>query len=175
LDSRGRKVPVFIPDTEFIIDVDGVIIAVGQTTDLSFLNNCDIKTSEENTIVVDPITLATNKRGIFAGGDLVRGPSNVIQAAADGERAARFIDKYLQGLPMVEEPYYPEERDVISRAEEIPKGTRQHSILKLSFKERLSTFKEINKGYDEDTAIKEAKRCIRCDLEKRTSELLFEK
>ncbi len=134
-----------------------------------------IRASEENTLVVDPITLATDKPLIFAGGDLVRGPATVIEAAADGERAARFIDKYLQGLPMVEEPYYPEKREVIPRAEEIPKGTKKQPIPRLPLRERLSTFKEVNGGYPEEAAVKEAKRCIRCDLEKGTSELLFEK
>lgn len=180
LDSRGRKMPVPVSDTEFMIDVDGVIVAVGQTPDLSFLNKSrEIKTSEENTLVVDQITLATSKPVVFAGGDLVRGPSTVIEAAADGERAARFIDKYLEGIPMVEEPYkepyFPEQREVIPRSEEIPRGTRQKPVPKLRLKERLCSFREVNLGYSEEAAIREAKRCIRCDLEKGTSDLLFKK
>ena len=117
--------------------------------------------------------MATSLPGVFAGGDLIRGTSTVIEAAADGERAARYIDKYLEGEPMGDEPYYPEPREPISRSEEIPKGTRQIPAPQLSLVERLDSFKEIELGYDMDAAIKEAKRCIRCDLERGTSDLLF--
>jgi len=174
-DEKGEFSPEFAPDSEATMDADTVILAIGQMPDLSFLSKEDGFEIRNGKIVVDPTTLAASKPLIFAGGDLVRGPSTVIDAAADGERAARFIDKFLEGLPMVEEPYYPEKREVIPRSEEIPKGTRQQPIPKLRLKERLATFKEVSPGYSEEVAICEAKRCIRCDLERRTSDLLFGK
>lgn len=173
-DEKGQFNPEFAPDSEAVIDADTVILAIGQIPDLTYLSEGFVIRSNK-TLMADEITLATNKPLIFAGGDVVRGPSTVIEAAADGERAARFIDKYLEGLSMIEEPHYPELREVIPRAEEIPKGTRQEPMLKARLKERLSSLKEVNLGYNKETAQKEAKRCIRCDLEKRTSELLFEK
>jgi NADPH-dependent glutamate synthase beta subunit-like oxidoreductase len=75
-----------------------VIPAIGQATDLTFLNgDSGIKTTRHGTLAVDPNTLATTRRGVFAGGDAVTGPSIAIEAIAAGKKAAVSIDKYLRG------------------------------------------------------------------------------
>jgi formate dehydrogenase (NADP+) beta subunit len=97
-DEQGRFSPEMIPGTEREIACDTVIIAAGQMADLSFLGeDHGLKISPRNLVEVDPKTLATSRRGVFAGGDIAFGPRIVIAAVADGRRAARSIDTFLTG------------------------------------------------------------------------------
>jgi len=96
-DNSGRRRPEPIEGSEFIIETDMLIPAIGQQIDLSWLDTegLNIKKTKRNTIEVDRETLMTHENGIFAGGDCVLGPATLIEAAAHGERAARYIDQYL--------------------------------------------------------------------------------
>jgi len=97
-DDAGRFAPVTIAGTEKEIACDTVVLAVGQVADLSFLgSNHGLKVTERSTIVVDRETLATTRPGVYAGGDIAFGPRIVIEAVADGRRAARAIDTQLTG------------------------------------------------------------------------------
>ena len=97
-DRTGRRRPVEIEGSNFIVDVDMVILAISQRPDMSVLpERSGVETTRWSTVVVDPRTLATGEPGVFAGGDCVHGPDTVIQAIADGRRAAIEIDKYLGG------------------------------------------------------------------------------
>ncbi len=106
-DSSGRRRPEAIKGSEFIIDTDMVIPAIGQQIDLSWLDkekDLKIKRTKRNTIEVDIDTLMTHEEGIFAGGDCVLGPATLIEAAAHGKRAATYIDQYLsQGKFKIED------------------------------------------------------------------------
>ena len=167
-DASGRRRPIPIEGSEFDIDVDTIIAAIGQAPDLSFLpidSGFDI--TKGQTFVVDPVTLATNQPGIFAGGDLVTGPDTVIEAMAAGERAAISIDRYLQGKSMTEDRLrQPERRVEIPRAMEELEEKGRIGVPTLSLRERLGGFEEVNLGYSEERAIEEARRCLRCDLER---------
>ncbi len=97
-DLEGRFSPEFTPGTEEDLACDTVVIAVGQMADLSFLGaDHGLRTTPQNLIAVDPKTLATSRAGVFAGGDIAFGPRIVIEAVADGRRAARAIDTRLTG------------------------------------------------------------------------------
>jgi formate dehydrogenase (NADP+) beta subunit len=97
-DVEGRFSPEFTPGTEEDLACDSVVIAVGQMADLSFLGaDHGMRTTPQNLIAVDPKTLATSRAGVFAGGDIAFGPRIVIEAVADGRRAARAIDTRLTG------------------------------------------------------------------------------
>ena len=97
-DAAGRFAPELLPGTEKDLPCDTVIVAVGQMSDLSFLGaEHGLRTTPQNWIAVDPATLATSRTGVFAGGDIAFGPRIVIQAVADGRRAARAIDSHLTG------------------------------------------------------------------------------
>ena len=89
--------PQVIAGSEFIVDADMVISAIGQSPDLSYLNGDGIKITKSNTVEVDRKTLATAKEGFYAAGDNVRGPASVVEAVADGKNAAMAIDVYLGG------------------------------------------------------------------------------
>lgn len=95
LDETGRKRPVPIEGSEFQIELDAVILAIGETSDVSFLP-MEIEVTEENTIAVDPFTLETSKPGVFAGGDAVLGPATVIEAIVAGKRAVASIDHHVK-------------------------------------------------------------------------------
>jgi len=175
-DPSGRKRPIPIEGSQFLMETDIVITAIGQTPDFSFLPaGHGLEIANGQTLQVNSVTLATNRAGVFAGGDVVTGPATVVEAMEAGMRAAISIDKYFRGEKMVEEVIYPERREEIPRAEEVPKGTMQPPMPKIPIKERTTGFGEVNLGYSEEKAIKEAKRCVRCDLERGTSALLFGK
>ncbi len=96
LDETGRRRPVPIEGSEFQIKLDTIVLAIGETPDLSFLPK-EIEITENNTIEVDPFTLETSLPGVFAGGDAVLGPATVVEAIVAGKRAATSIDQYLRG------------------------------------------------------------------------------
>ena len=178
-DKNGMFNPAFDTYCEKVYAADTVILAIGQMPDLSFFSEENwLSLTKQKNIIVDPVTLSTNKKGVFAGGEAVTGLGRVVDAIGDGERAALFIDKYIQGKPMAEEVRYPEQREEITRSEEIPKGTKREVLPKLPVGKRLekrNIFKEVDLCFSEGSALKEAKRCVRCDLERGTSKLLFEK
>jgi len=167
-DDSGRRRPVPIKGSEFSMDIDAVIAAIGQVPDLSFLlPDSDLEITKGQTFVVDPLTLATSRQGVFAGGDVVTGPATVIEAMAAGERAAISIHNYLTGKSMTEGHLrQPEKRLEIPRALETPEEKERVRMPTLTLKRRLGSFQEVNLGYSAQKAMEEAKRCLRCDLER---------
>jgi len=95
-DETGRRRPIPVEGSEFILELDTVILAVGESPDLSFLPK-GIEVTENDTVLCGPVTLETSLPGVFAGGDVVSGPATVIEAIAAGKRAALYIDRYLRG------------------------------------------------------------------------------
>lgn len=171
-DESGRRHPVPIGGSEFTMDLDTMIYAIGQQPDLSFLAGDDrIGISRQNTIMVDRETLATSVPGIFAGGDAVSGPATVTEAMAAGKSAANSIHKYLRGESLGRE--YKVTRPIIrveppelseQELEELSEQGRPE-MPSLPISERGDNFKEVRLGLTEEVAVMEAKRCLRCDLE----------
>ena len=172
-DASGRRRPIPIKDSEFVMEVDCVIPAIGYIPDLSCLpQNDGFKTSKAGTLSVDPISLATHLHGVFAGGDVVTGPSTIVEAMAGGYRAAISIDRYLKGKDLTQDRFYK----ALKRAE-VPRQDAEEEDEEAAIKprsrmpamaatRRVCTFEEVNLGFDEETAIREAKRCLRCDLDR---------
>jgi len=95
-DESGRRKPVPIPGSEFILEVDSVVIAIGQGPNPVVVDGVkEIRRGKKGEIIVDPETFMTDLPGVFAGGDAIRGGSTVIVAMGDGRKAARSIHKYL--------------------------------------------------------------------------------
>lgn len=169
MDESNRRRPLPVPGTEFFVEAETVIPAVGQAPDLSFLPaDSKLERTKWETLVVNPNNLATNVPGIFAGGDFVTGPTYVIQAIAAGRRGAMAVDKYLRGdltpVEMIDAraELMPETKPL--ELEEAPEERPRAKMPVLSAEERRCTFKEIECGFSEDRAKEEAKRCLRCDL-----------
>ena len=170
-DASGRRRPVPVKGSEFVMEVDAVIPAIGYVPDLSCLPQDDgFKTTRAGMLSADPITLGTHLPGVFAGGDAVTGPSTIVEAMASGYRAALSIDKYLRGKDLSKDRAY----EALRRAD-VPKIEQEEAgaettkprakMPALAADRRVCTFEEVNLGFDEETAIREAKRCLRCDLE----------
>jgi heterodisulfide reductase subunit A-like polyferredoxin len=164
-DASGRRRPVPIQGSDFFVEVDTIIPAIGQTPDLSFLKGVGIETTAQGTLKIDPITLQTSKKGVFAGGDAVTGPGIAIDAVAAGKEAAISIDRYLRGQDLYEGRSKPKLQK--ARFEEIyadqPKAPRER-MAKRSLEERQKTFSEVKKGFTEEQAKREALRCLNCGI-----------
>lgn len=164
-DASGRRRPIPIKGSDFSVELDTVIPAIGQAPDLSFLKGMEIETTPQGTLKVDPVTLQTSRQGIFAGGDAVSGPWIAIEAVAAGKEAALSIDRYLRGQNLSEgrEKTKPEK----ARYGEIyagqPKAPREE-MERLDIEERRRTFSEVKKGFTEEQAKREALRCLNCGL-----------
>jgi len=170
-DASGRRRPIPIPGSEFFVEADTVIAAVGQAPDLSFLPpDSALERTRWERLVVDENRLATNLPGVFAGGDFVSGPGMVIDAIAAGRRAAIAIEKYLRGDTSRVEIYDMKPsviEEVISKEEEETWEPQfRPEISRLPIEERKRSFKETELGFSEEKAGQEAKRCLRCDLER---------
>ena len=97
LDETGRRKPIPIEGSEFVKEADVVILAIGEVPDLSFLPK-EVELNEDGTIWVNPLTMETTLKGVFAGGDAVTGPASIIEAIFSGKIAAASIDCYLKSL-----------------------------------------------------------------------------
>jgi len=161
MDASGRRRPEPIKGSEFSMGFDTVIAAIGQRPEIP--EQFDLPISRGNTIQVDPDTLATTRDGVFAGGDVASGPASVIEAIAAGRQVAISIDKYLGGSGEIDETLAPPE-EAVTPLEEAEEGWRPQ-LPTLPVDQRLSSFAEVELGLSEKMAIKEAKRCLRCDLE----------
>jgi NADPH-dependent glutamate synthase beta subunit-like oxidoreductase len=162
-DSSGRRRPVPVGGSEFTIELDLLIPAIGQTPDLSGLEG-QVAARRDSTLEVDE-ALATSRPGVFAAGDAVLGPATVVEAVAQGNAVARAVDHYLctgqaqkvvalPGYEVVDQPY-----DLDDYA-----GARRPAMPELPVSARRNT-DEVELGLDEGAAREECKRCLRCDLE----------
>ena len=169
-DEQARFNPEFAPGTEQIMEADTVIMATGQTSDLSWIRPEDgIEITPRNTIKVDPQTLATTAPGIYAGGDVSFGPRNAIDAIANGKKAAQSIHRYITGESGMDVELAFKEREV----EIIVYDTRQYRppwgyeklqrvpIPSLPIDRRIGVA-QVELGYTEEQARCEASRCLHC-------------
>jgi NADH-quinone oxidoreductase subunit F len=169
VDESGRRRPIPIEGSEFVVELDTVIIAISEKPDISFLEGVEgLEFTKWNTVKVDPETYATGIEGIFAGGDVVTGPNVIIYAMGAGKVVADLIDKYLQGQQVVRDytvtrPSMYVEPVELTEEEVAEAGRPGMSCRPMS--ERICSFEEVELGLTEDEAVREARRCLRCDLE----------
>lgn len=163
-DSSGRRRPVPLPGSEYDIPCDQIIPAIGQRPDLTAIeDSTGIGISRWGTVEVDPLTYATAREGVFAGGDLQTGPWVAIGAVAAGREAAISIGRYLDGMDMREgrEPDIKEEPVFRPIPENEPVRARVRMPV-IDAGERRSGFKEVETGYEEENGRYEAERCLNC-------------
>lgn len=163
-DESGRRRPAPVKGSEFVIEADMVVPAIGQAPDVSWVKKeGSLKLGRGDTFTVDELTLQTNVAGIFAGGDAVSGPATLIEALAAGRRAAISIDKYLQGQDMAADR---PDRDLVKGELNVelrnqPRHERLH-VPELSLQERAQSFSEVDLSFTAEQAVEEAKRCLAC-------------
>jgi NADH-quinone oxidoreductase subunit F len=169
MDESGRRSPIPISGSEFSLKFDTIIPAIGERPDTSFIHEKDeIKLSRWDTITADEETGVTGRKNVFAGGDVVTGPSSVVKAIGAGKRAAESIDNYLQGRRVAREyklsrpsVYIPP----VQLTEEEIENAQRSEIPRLPSGERRKNFKEVALTLTKEMAVREARRCLRCELE----------
>ena len=165
-DKSGRRRPEEAEDT-FVIDAQQVILAIGQTLDCKeILNGSEVETQWDSQIKASKMTGQTNVPWVFAGGDSVTGPSSVIEAVADGEKAAVGIDVYLSGK---EHAFWRTEanNDTFFDPDADPNPTPRQKVNLLPLERRKNNFDEVELAWVESDAVRQAKRCLRCDFGKK--------
>jgi formate dehydrogenase major subunit len=161
-DKSGRRSSIPIEGEEELLEVDTIIAAIGQATDTKGFEELEL--TKKGTIYSDEASFMTSVSGVFAGGDAVnKGAGIAIQAIGDAKKAADVICSYLEGevIPY-KKPYYVERKDLTEKDfEDRPKFYRA-KMPHLSAEYRKTNFEEIMKGFSEETAVNEAKRCLEC-------------
>ena len=163
-DKDGRRRPIPIDGSQFDIDIDLLIPAVSQSPDISFLpEEIGLEISRWDRLAVDPETFETHVHGIFAGGDFITGPRDVIRVIADGRRAALSIHTYLSGEKFEKRPAYFTLVREVEIEPDLEKISRQ-KIDTVPVQERKSIDKEVELGFSKKVSIKEAVRCLQCHI-----------
>ena len=163
-DDSGRRRPVPVKGSEFLIEADAVISAVGEVPDLSFLDTENFDVAPGGTIKVKPHSLETNVSGVFAGGDVVSGPATVIEAIAAGSKAASAIDRYLRGENLDYELPIPDTLRMDDVDTAMFKKRKRQRMSELPPKKRVKGFGEVEQGFTELEALAEADRCFQCGM-----------
>jgi len=162
-DSSGRRRPVPIPGSEFTIDADTVIAAIGQNVDAEGLG---VERTRWGSVAVDPLTLETSLPGVFAGGDAVLGPASVVDAVGAGIQAADSIHRYLRNLDMRDgrRTLWPQPEDINVEPYSEVRYARRAQLPELAVAERVGNFLEVEQGLTIEQAIAEAQRCLNCAI-----------
>jgi NADPH-dependent glutamate synthase beta subunit-like oxidoreductase len=160
-DETGKFNPEFQPGSESALECDTVILAIGQTTNLDFLGPASkIRISPRGLIEVDRNSLMTSEPGVFAGGDCVFGPRLIIDSVADGKRAAIGIDEFLRcekhADPIIEIEVLDRHQMIVNYME-----IARQAVPMLPL-ERRTGLTEVEIGFNEETAVLEAQRCLHC-------------
>jgi NADH-quinone oxidoreductase subunit F len=166
-DASGRRRPIPIPDSNYVIEVGAVITAIGQQPDLCPFPEPPVATSPWCTIITEPGHTRTNVPHIFAGGDAVTGPATVVEAIAAGKQAALDIHHYLSGAPGPAPTVRAQKRRkvpflAVPAADKIANHRVPTPFLDMA--QRRSNFARVELDYTPEQAIKEAQRCVRCDI-----------
>ncbi|MGD9333906.1 MAG: FAD-dependent oxidoreductase [Desulfobacterales bacterium] len=163
-DASGRRRPVPIPGSEYEMSVDQLVVAIGQEPALYGLEGvAGLSISRRGTIEVDPVTYATSRDGVFAGGDVQTGPGVAIGAVAAGREAAVSMVRYLDGRDMAQGRKTNPKTRAVYRPIPKDQNTRPRARMpELPVAERRANFKEVALGYDPQTGEAEAARCLNC-------------
>ena len=172
-DASGRRRPVKIEGSEFDIDLDIILAAIGQKTNVEFLDDMNNNLTEKleltkwGDIQSDKKTLQTSVKNIFAAGDAVNGPATLIEAIAQGRKAAKSCSQFMMGQSITGEPY-----EFISKKDNFEKQKKEDykEYFASQIREEMPTlesdkrrnFSEVELGYSEKQAFNESLRCLEC-------------
>jgi formate dehydrogenase beta subunit len=159
-DASGRPRPIPIAGSEFKQVFDHVIAAIGQAPVGTQVMG--IALAKGDFIQVDTETLATDKPGVFAGGDIVTGPASIIDAIANGRKAASSIDRYLDGTGIIDQELSSPEEEVVV-ADTPSEARSRQSMPCIPRADRTCSFDTVELGFTEESALAEANRCRDCD------------
>lgn len=161
-DASGRRRPVAIPGSDFIIEADNIIVAVGQKVEQDIRDAGFDIFSKYGTIEAKDTKTAIE--GVFAGGDAESGPATLVQAIAAGNRAAKAIINYLEGKNEPIEPFLLPQTDISKVDIDGYKYNSRAKMPTIEMERRRTSFDEVELGFDDETAVNEAKRCVDCSI-----------
>jgi len=164
-DEEGRFNPTYDEHETKIMETDMLLLAIGQTPDLSWRTADQPNVSKMRLVEVKSSSMETSIPGVFACGDVIKGPGSIVEAVASGREAAFAVDRYLGGLGALEDRFVDvkEPNPWLGKVEKFGyKGSVQ--MPSLPIENRKKNFAEVELGYDEKMAREEASRCLRCDL-----------
>ncbi|MHC4307639.1 MAG: FAD-dependent oxidoreductase, partial [Planctomycetota bacterium] len=170
MDSSGRRRPVPVPDSQFEVPLDVLIPAVSQRPDSGFAKEAGVEVTKWDTLSVDDRSLSTRVNGIFACADVVTGPSTVTEAMAHGRKAAVSISRYLNEEKLFDEveeslepvmDYHVSDEE-LERLKEIFPSEKRVEMPCIEDSQRLVNFEEIELGFNDEDAKREAERCLSC-------------
>ncbi|MGH2407185.1 MAG: FAD-dependent oxidoreductase [Candidatus Limnocylindrales bacterium] len=171
-DASGRRRPEPQPGTEFTIECDRVLLAIGQGPELKWLDRgaAGVTASKQRRVAADSVTFATGRPGVFASGDVRIGAATVVEAVAEGRRAAYAVDAYLQGLDLeairtrqtLAEPQ-PEFLSIVPYTDEVKEPRLRLQAMDAAV--RKQSYVEYEIPYTQAEAMAESKRCLQCTCE----------
>jgi len=165
-DENRRFNPSYDESTTTTVPAEMIVFAIGQAPDLTGLSDANtLKSARSGILEVNDSTLETSVAGVFACGDVVKGPGSIVEAVALGRKAATAIDRYLGGSGNIDETLAQLEKpnSWLGREEGFT-SKRRAEMPHLPVEQRLGSFSEVALGFDDKTAVDEANRCLRCDL-----------
>ncbi|MGQ9506453.1 MAG: FAD-dependent oxidoreductase [Candidatus Bathycorpusculaceae bacterium] len=164
-DEQKRFNPTYDENQTMIMEANILILAIGQAPDFSWQTTNQFKISPLGVIEVNPSTMETSVSGVFACGDIVKGPTSIVEALASGRQAAFAIDKHLGGAGSLKDTFFELEKlnGYLGKVEKFA-YKQQVPMPCLPVESRKGNFLEVELGYDEKMAREEANRCLRCDL-----------
>jgi NADH-quinone oxidoreductase subunit F len=171
IDYSGRRKPVPIPNSEFILPLDTLIVAISEQPDVDSISPAgepELRIQEDGTLYADKYDLSCSRPGVFAGGDVVTGPNTVVDAIAAGKKAARMMDRSIRGVPLRQAEPLRLPRvyvEPVKVSEEELKELRRAEPPRAAMSQRTGSFAEVEMALPEDDARREAVRCLRCDLD----------
>ena len=165
-DKSGRRRPVAGHNPDFVVEADTVIAAIGQSLDApAIVDGTPIELNRWGYFAADPDTGKTSTEWVFAGGDATTGPSSVVEAIGAGERAAAGMDELMTGA---NHAFWRRdiEPSVSFDPDADPELLDRHAVEELAVGQRVTNFDEVELSWAAQTAIAEARRCLRCDYGK---------
>ncbi len=163
-DESGRRRPVPIPGSEFDIEVDSIVVAIGQGIDADDYFS-DLEYTEWGLIQTNPLSHQTSVQGVFAGGDAVSGPATVVKAVGAGKKAAISINQYLRGETISQEITTSGTIIATVEADKAQAKEEQRATMPVLEPEtRATTFDEVELGFNDAISTTEAGRCINCSI-----------
>ncbi|MBW7898761.1 Glutamate synthase [NADPH] small chain [Candidatus Brocadiaceae bacterium B188] len=164
-DEQRRFNPAFYEGSESIIEADTIILAIGQASNLFFLQGQeDIQVTRGGTIIVNPTTFSASVRNIYAGGDVVLGRGTMTESMAHGKRAAIAIHNALRNTSLKDEKWAhkPAVPDVAVSKIALIKKEQKQEMPTMALDKRLNNFDEVELGFSMNVAVREAQRCMNC-------------
>jgi formate dehydrogenase (NADP+) beta subunit len=165
-DEQKRFNPAFYEGSESVIEADTIILAIGQTSNLTFLKGQEgIQVTRGGTIIVNPNTFSTSVQGIYAGGDIVLGRGTMTESMAHGKKAAIVIHNTLRNAVLKKDEKWddkPAVSDIVTSRISLIKKEQKQDMPAMPFDKRLDNFDEVEFGFPLNIAVKEAQRCMNC-------------